>query len=223
MGQEGVYWSISSLCPTFLLDSASYNHGRKRTMWKATVFALLLLSVQVKGSVDKERGSAVENQRQKKENPKEAEGTTIPPASDTISSGFSGNLLVVPMDGSHWIDLKALAQEIGRRGHRVTVVMPEVRIRMGPGKHYDTVTFPVPYDGAIVDSIMAVNKNVMERSTLPFVETVTKRFSQMQKIKDFLHATAESLLFNTSLISHLAEQVRPESVKYHYHFKFANL
>ena len=63
----------------------------------------------------------------------------------SAAADFSGHLLVVPFDGSHWIGIKAIAQELGRRGHRVTVLMPEITIRMGPGEHYDTVTYPVPY------------------------------------------------------------------------------
>uniref|UniRef100_A0A8C9XIE8 UDP-glucuronosyltransferase n=1 Tax=Sander lucioperca TaxID=283035 RepID=A0A8C9XIE8_SANLU len=125
---------------------------------------------------------------------------------DTASSGFLGNLLVVPMDGSHWVGIKAIAQEMGRRGHRVTVLIPEISIRMGPGKHYDTVTYPVPYDKAHIDSIMSSNKDMMQTSAHSFTEKIWKGFSKIQKITGFIHTTAESLLFNVSLISHLAQQ-----------------
>uniref|UniRef100_A0A3Q4BPM5 UDP-glucuronosyltransferase n=1 Tax=Mola mola TaxID=94237 RepID=A0A3Q4BPM5_MOLML len=127
-------------------------------------------------------------------------GITLAPPS------FSGKLLVIPMDGSHWVAIKALAQAMGRRGHKVTVVIPEVNIRMGPGKHYDTVTFPVPYDKASLN-IIGTNKHLMEKSSESFIQDMRKRFAHMQRIADFLHTTAESLLFNATLISHLAEQV----------------
>uniref|UniRef100_A0A3Q3WW70 UDP-glucuronosyltransferase n=1 Tax=Mola mola TaxID=94237 RepID=A0A3Q3WW70_MOLML len=126
-------------------------------------------------------------------------GITLAPPS------FSGKLLVIPMDGSHWVAIKALAQAMGRRGHKVTVVIPEVNIRMGPGKHYDTVTFPVPYDKASLN-IIGTNKHLMEKSSESFIQDMRKRFAHMQRIADFLHTTAESLLFNATLISHLAEQ-----------------
>lgn len=168
-------------------------------MWKTAVFVLLLLSMdmQVKGAVDNT------------------------PASDTASSGFLGNLLVVPMDGSHWVDVKALAQEMGRRGHRVTVVMPEVNIMMGPGKHYDTVTYPVPYDMAFIESIMASNKNLLRPSTGSFTERIRKRLSQIQNITGLIHASAESLLFNTSLISHLAQQVSPTNTEVEHNIRIS--
>lgn len=167
-------------------------------MRSATLFTVLLLSLQVKGAVRAEKSAGEGNQR-----PEETET----PANDS-DAPFLGNLLVVPMDGSHWVDLKALAQELGRRGHRVTVVIPEFSIRMGPGKYYDTVTYPVPYTQADIDSIIAANKDVLEKSTLSFTDKISKRFNQFRKIASFLHSTAESLLFNASVISQLEQQVR---------------
>lgn len=165
-------------------------------MWKAAVFVFLLLNtnMEVNGAVDKARGSVA------------VKADSIP-SSHVASSPFSGNLLVVPMDGSHWVGIKAIAEEMGRRGHRVTVVIPEINMRMGPGEHYDTLTYPVPYDKALIDSVMATHKDIMQKSAQSFMEKISKRFSQIQKITSFIHTTAESLLFNASLISHLAQQV----------------
>lgn len=186
-------------------------------MWKAVLFVSLLLTtdMQVNGAGDKTRGSVAEKSRpEEKVKTKEAEPVNNL-ESDSASSGFLGNLLVVPMDGSHWVAIKALAQEIGRRGHRVTIVIPEISIRMGPGKHYNTVTYPVPYDKAFIDSIMSTHKDVMRKSTQSFVEKVKKRFAQIQKITGLIHTTAETLLFNASLISHLAQQVSTNTENKH--------
>ncbi|XP_038574589.1 UDP-glucuronosyltransferase 1A1-like [Micropterus salmoides] len=178
-------------------------------MWKAAVFVFLLLNMdlQVSGAVDKTRRSVEENSRpEKKVETEEAEATSTIHARDTGSSGFLGNLLVVPMDGSHWVGMKAIVQEMGRRGHRVTVVIPEVSIRMGPGKHYDTVTYPVPYDREYIDSIMATHKDILHKSAQSFTDKIRKRFSQIQRFIGFIYTTAEHLLFNASIISHLAQQ-----------------
>lgn len=178
-------------------------------MWKAAVLVSLLLytDMQVNGVADKTRGSVAKNSRpEKKVRTEEAEATNTIPASNTTSSGFLGNLLVVPMDGSHWVAIKALAQEMGRRGHRVTVVIPEISMRMGPGKHYDTVTYPVPYGRAYMDSVMASHKDLMQKSMQSFTEKIKTQYAQAQKIAGIIHSTAESLLFNESLISHLAQQ-----------------
>lgn len=205
-------------CPTLFSVGFSELHVQKgqRTMWRVAVFVLLLLSIdmQVRGATDKMGGSVEENPRpEKREKTDKGKGSNITPASDTASPGFLGNLLVIPMDGSHWVDLKALAQEMGRRGHQVTVVMPEVNMRMGPGKHYDTVIYPVPYDKSHINSILASHTNLMKKSSQSFIEKTKKRFAQIQTIKGFIQTTAESLLFNASLISHLAQQVSPTSCK----------
>ncbi|XP_047445076.1 UDP-glucuronosyltransferase 1A1-like [Mugil cephalus] len=178
-------------------------------MRKAAVFALFLLimAMEGNGAADKMKESVAENARPKeKVKTKEAEATNTIPASDSAYSPFSGKLLVIPMDGSHWVGIKAIAQEMGRRGHQVTVVIPEISIRMGPGKHYDTVTYPVPYDKAYIDSVMATHKEIMQKSAQNFMDKIKKRFSQIQRISGIIHTTAESLLFNDTLISHLAQQ-----------------
>ncbi|KAM7378888.1 hypothetical protein PAMP_004480 [Pampus punctatissimus] len=151
------------------------------------------MNTKANGAVDEVRGSV-------------AEKDYNIPASHTGSSPFLGNLLVIPMDGSHWVGMKAIAQEMGRRGHQVTVVIPEINIRMGPGKHYNTLTHPVPYDKDFIDSLMSVHKDIMETSRLSLMEKIWKRLSKLQGLSYLLHTTAESLLFNASLISHLAQQ-----------------
>lgn len=189
-------------------------------MWTTTTaLALLLLTadLQVNGTAGKTGGSEAEHPTpEEMEMMDKSKGIPNTPASEMTSfSDFKGNLLVVPMDGSHWIDLKAVAQEMGRRGHRVTVVMPEISMQMGPGKHFDTVFFPVPYEMSHIKSLLELNKELMQKS-VSFYETVSKRFEQIGRIKTFIQTTAESLLFNTSLISHLAQQVSPTNTSHRY-------
>uniref|UniRef100_A0AAQ4S0H5 glucuronosyltransferase n=1 Tax=Gasterosteus aculeatus aculeatus TaxID=481459 RepID=A0AAQ4S0H5_GASAC len=179
-------------------------------MWKAAVSVLLLLlnmDMQVNGAAGEAGGSVAGGPGpETKLKAAEAEAANTIPASDTAPAGFLGNLLVVPMDGSHWVGIKAIAEEMGRRGHKVTVVIPEISVRMGPGKHYETVTFPVPYDKAHLDFVMAVHKDVLRKSTQSFIQNIKAKYSQIMRITGFIHTTAESLLFNDSLISHLAQQ-----------------
>uniref|UniRef100_A0A8C6U1C7 glucuronosyltransferase n=1 Tax=Neogobius melanostomus TaxID=47308 RepID=A0A8C6U1C7_9GOBI len=127
-------------------------------------------------------------------------------AANVSASSFTGKLLVIPMDGSHWVGIKAIAEEMGRRGHQVTVVIPEVSVRMGPGKHYRTVTYPVPYDKVYIDSVMSSNQHMMDNDVQPFMERMSRKISQFQKIIGLIHTTAESLLFNHTVISQLQQQ-----------------
>ncbi|XP_029971816.1 UDP-glucuronosyltransferase 1-1-like [Salarias fasciatus] len=174
-------------------------------MRKSAVFVLLLLAAAMKmnAAADTSSGSGSENPGQQT---KEAEAMDSAPPTRTDSSAFLGHLLVVPMDGSHWVGVKAIAEEMGRRGHRVTVVIPEVNMRMGPGKHYHTLIHPVPFDQAHLDNVMSENKDILEKSPPSFLEKVKKGYSHFQRISNIIHTTAEGLLFNESIISHLAQQ-----------------
>uniref|UniRef100_UPI003AB02ED2 UDP-glucuronosyltransferase-like n=1 Tax=Centroberyx gerrardi TaxID=166262 RepID=UPI003AB02ED2 len=180
-------------------------------MWKAVMLVCLLLNIAVElnGATDEASRSAAENTgpETKVKTAEEKAGVTGGlPASESGSTVFFGHLLVVPMDGSHWVGVKAIAQEMGRRGHQVTVLIPEISMRMGPGKHYNTLTYPVPYGKAEIDSVVAMHKEVMRKSAQSLMDKISSRLSQIQTITNFIHITAESLLFNASLISHLSQQ-----------------
>ncbi|XDV51488.1 hypothetical protein PO909_020353 [Leuciscus waleckii] len=110
------------------------------------------------------------------------------------------------MDGSHWTGVKAVAEEMGRRGHKVMVVIPEVSVLLGPGKHYATRTFPVPYGQQQLDELQARNAEVMDNKQQPLLEKISTRISNMRKFVDFQRATAESLLLNQELVDFLRKQ-----------------
>lgn len=198
-------------------------------MWKSALFGCVLLSMtlelngaeEVVGSLSASENTVPEGKVNTRETKTGAHGSTL--TSITGSTGYTGRLLVVPMDGSHWVGMKAVAQELGRRGHQVTVVIPEISMRMGPGKHYTTVTYPVPYGKAEVDSLLAMHTEIMRKSADSFMERINHRISRIQNISDFIHTTAESLLFNASLISHLSQQVRLCVLKRRKDYAFSSL
>ncbi|XP_056148791.1 UDP-glucuronosyltransferase 1A1-like [Lampris incognitus] len=176
-------------------------------MRKAMVFVCLLFSIalELNGATNEPNLSARPEWELRTA---ETKAGVVGSISDNVrnSTGFSGHLLVVPMDGSHWIGIKAIAQAMGRRGHQVTVLIPEVSIRMGPGKHYSTLTYPVPYGEEEIDSVLGLDTEVIRKSSQSFKEKISSRIYQVEKIVGFIHTTAESLLFNASLIANLAQQ-----------------
>ena len=153
----------------------------------------LLLSAVKELNGENRSQSAVEN------NGFEGKVVNVPTTPES-SGKFLGHLLVIPMDGSHWMDIKAVAQEMGRRGHRVTVVIPEVSQRLGPGEHYTTLTYPVPYGQAEIDALLG---GFVETIGKPFIEKI----SHFKHVMSLMYKNGESLLLNTSLISHLSQQV----------------
>ncbi|XP_055494396.1 UDP-glucuronosyltransferase 1A1-like [Leucoraja erinacea] len=112
-----------------------------------------------------------------------------------------GQLLVVPVDGSHWLNLKALMDELGKRGHDVVVVIPEISMNMGPSPHYTTKVFPVPYSRELMESI---KPTIVTNSS--FFQEIGDIFRKAGSLRDFFLTTCESLLYNSELMSELAER-----------------
>lgn len=178
-------------------------------MWRAAVFVFLLLTVDlhVSSAADKDQESAATTTKPEENvQTEEREAVASVPANNLAPVPTPGKVLVVPMDGSHWVGVKALAQEMGKRGHKVTVVIPEVSVRMGPGEHYETITYPVPYDKKLLDELMSSNKFLFDKSSKTFIEKMTNLYSHIQKVRELVHTTAELLLFNETLISHLEKE-----------------
>lgn len=55
-------------------------------------------------------------------------------------------MLVVPQDGSHWLSMKEIVEQLSDRGHDIVVLVPEVNLLLGESKYYRRKSFPVPYD-----------------------------------------------------------------------------
>ncbi|XP_067286928.1 UDP-glucuronosyltransferase 1A1-like isoform X1 [Pseudorasbora parva] len=121
-------------------------------------------------------------------------------------SSWTGKLLVVPVDGSHWTGVKAVAEEMGRRGHTVIVVMPEISISLGPGKHYITKTFPVSYKLKLFNQTFTEHFYQLITPGQSLLERVTLMVSNMKTLFNLMASTSEILLENKELIEFLREQ-----------------
>lgn len=132
-------------------------------------------------------------------------GNVQPEGKQEPSSWAPGKLLVVPMDGSHWVGIKAVAEEMAHRGHHVLVVIPEASMRLGPGEHFETLTYPVPYTQDVVDELLEEHSQNLQSNTGP-LEKISKVWTRVKKLSNFMIVTSESLLFNETLVAFLREQ-----------------
>ncbi|NWI17055.1 UD18 glucuronosyltransferase, partial [Crypturellus soui] len=64
-----------------------------------------------------------------------------------------GKLLVVPMDGSHWLSMKQVVEKLTERGHEVVVIIPEVSWQLGKTPTYTVKTYSVSYTLEHLDNI----------------------------------------------------------------------
>lgn len=123
-----------------------------------------------------------------------------------FGSSEAGKLLVIPSDGSHWLGMKPIVEELGRRGNQVVVVIPEASLSMGPSEHTTTLTYPVPY-----------TKDELEGNVAEELDTILSidLSSDLAKFQGFLFSlhilqtltmrNTESLLFNEDLMKQLKD------------------
>ncbi|NXH65449.1 UD11 glucuronosyltransferase, partial [Rhabdornis inornatus] len=60
------------------------------------------------------------------------------------SPAAAGKLLVIPMEGSHWLSMKKVLVELSKRGHEIVVVAPDNKILIDSADVYELKTYPVP-------------------------------------------------------------------------------
>ncbi|XP_027694983.1 UDP-glucuronosyltransferase 1-7-like [Vombatus ursinus] len=53
----------------------------------------------------------------------------------------AGKLLVLPMDGSHWLSMRVVVEELHQRGHELVIITPEVSWRLAKSAPYTVKTY----------------------------------------------------------------------------------
>ncbi|NWU72604.1 UD11 glucuronosyltransferase, partial [Pterocles burchelli] len=53
-------------------------------------------------------------------------------------------LLVIPMEGSHWLSMKEVLAELSKRGHKIVVITPDAKLLIDSSEIYEMKTYPVP-------------------------------------------------------------------------------
>ncbi|CAB1346495.1 unnamed protein product [Coregonus sp. 'balchen'] len=115
-------------------------------------------------------------------------------------------VLVMPVDGSHWLSMKLLVKELAARGHEMVVLIPETSILIQGSDYYRTETFRVPYSKAQLD------KNINKLKDAAFVKApdVTDIFVNVQHLVDFTTMQVkgcEGLLYDEPLMQRLSGEI----------------
>ncbi|XP_068452376.1 UDP-glucuronosyltransferase 2A2-like [Clinocottus analis] len=100
-----------------------------------------------------------------------------------------GKVLVFPVDGSHWINMKVLVEELHARGHEITVIRPSDSWYIKPeSPHYKSITinssagFDEEGFGLFVDRMINMHRkgaSVWARLSLEF--ELVEQFCEMNK------------------------------------------
>ncbi|NWU87519.1 UD11 glucuronosyltransferase, partial [Onychorhynchus coronatus] len=115
-----------------------------------------------------------------------------------------GKLLVVPVDGSHWLSLREVLDSLRQRGHDVVIVAPEVSLYIKPSKNFVMKMYPVPYTQEEMDEdFQGFTKDLFEGGS--FLERVIRLYQRSKKNSALFLATCTHLLHNKELIRYLEE------------------
>ncbi|XP_054236907.1 UDP-glucuronosyltransferase 1A1-like [Indicator indicator] len=115
-----------------------------------------------------------------------------------------GKLLVVPLDGSHWLSMRELLDRLSQKGHEIVVVAPEINLYIKPAKNLIMKMYPVPFTKEELDhTFKRMIQEVFEEGS--FLERFLTTYERLKKITATLLTTCTHLLYNKELVRYLKE------------------
>ncbi|XP_068594313.1 UDP-glucuronosyltransferase-like [Cebidichthys violaceus] len=113
-----------------------------------------------------------------------------------------GKVLVMPVDGSHWLSMEVLVKELSQRGHEAVVLVPETSLLIHGSESYKTEIYQVPYTKAELDALL----DLLREGLFLKPPDIADIFLNMQRLINFTTMQVkgcESLLNNQPLMSQL--------------------
>ncbi|KAK2526174.1 hypothetical protein Q9233_008807 [Columba guinea] len=122
----------------------------------------------------------------------------------TLSLAAGGKLLVVPVDGSHWLSMREVLDGLKQRGHEIVVVAPEITLHIKPTKNFVMKTYPVPFTQEELDrTFWRTGQNAFEEGS--FLERFFKTHELVKNSSALFLSTCSHLLYNKELVTYLKE------------------
>uniref|UniRef100_A0A673M262 UDP-glucuronosyltransferase n=1 Tax=Sinocyclocheilus rhinocerous TaxID=307959 RepID=A0A673M262_9TELE len=116
-----------------------------------------------------------------------------------------GRVLVMPVEGSHWLSMKVLATGLAQRGHNILVLVPETNILIQSSELFRTETFPVKISKEeLSTSLKGFQEGVFKRS--PALMDIVIQVGRLLNFTGTQVEGCESLLYNEPLMQKLKEE-----------------
>ncbi|NWV70858.1 UD11 glucuronosyltransferase, partial [Malurus elegans] len=116
----------------------------------------------------------------------------------------AGRLLVVPVDGSHWLSMREVLDILAQKGHEVVVVAPQVTLHIKPSKSFVMKTYSAPYTQEEMErDFKAFLHTSFEEGS--FLERFIKVYEGMKRLSNMSAASCQQLLQDKELIRYLEE------------------
>lgn len=111
---------------------------------------------------------------------------------------------MMPVDGSHWLSMKILVEELSQRGHKMVVLVPETSMLIQSSESYTARTFKVPYTKADLDGSMKKLKESIMRQ--PEFSDLFENIIGLLSFTNMQVKGCESLLYDEALMQELREK-----------------
>ncbi|KAB1278669.1 UDP-glucuronosyltransferase 1-3 [Camelus dromedarius] len=113
-----------------------------------------------------------------------------------------GKVLVVPMEGSHWLSMREAVRELHARGHHTVVLSPEVNMHVKPEDFFTTETYATPNTQDEFDYVMMGQVHVLfER--VNFLKMFWNAMVGLKNASLIFQRSCEALLSHKDLIRRL--------------------
>lgn len=112
-----------------------------------------------------------------------------------------GKVLVVPVDGSHWLSMKILVKELMTRGHDVVVLVPASSMLIKGSDSFRTVIFKVPYTKE--DLVEKLNEFRTGTFKPPEISDLISNVNRLINFTSLQATGCESLLQDRTLMDQL--------------------
>ncbi|XP_062963289.1 UDP-glucuronosyltransferase 2B19-like isoform X2 [Cynocephalus volans] len=125
-----------------------------------------------------------------------------------FSSGSCGKVLVWPTEYSHWMNMKTILDELGQRGHEVTVLTSSASVHVDPNKT-STIKFEVYPTSLSRDGFEAFILTVVKKWECIPKDRVWLHLSEMQEVmwdfSDCVRNMCKDAVLNKKLMRKLKE------------------
>ncbi|NWI04249.1 UD11 glucuronosyltransferase, partial [Tichodroma muraria] len=121
-----------------------------------------------------------------------------------LSPAAAGKLLVIPMEGSHWLSMKKVLVELSKRGHQIVVIAPDNKILIDSSDVYELKTYPVPLMKEVVEEHVRT-LSAKSFSQEPFLVRLWKLLLEYRQSGTIFHASCKSLLYNQELMKYIGD------------------
>ncbi|NWV97669.1 UD11 glucuronosyltransferase, partial [Machaerirhynchus nigripectus] len=121
-----------------------------------------------------------------------------------LSPAAAGKLLVIPMEGSHWLSMRKVLVELSKRGHEIVVVAPDNTVLIDSSDFYEMKTYPVPFKKEDLEEHVR-SFAATSFSQEPFLVRFWKLLQDYRKSGTLFHASCRSLLYNQELLKYIGD------------------